>query len=373
MSKLRVSLAGLFMLILISMFSAVAFADFTPTSTNPAPGINVGSVDNFGNQSTHKTHGNFQNNTNSCANCHSTHSGVNSQLLMTDGEYNLCMSCHDGTLGFYDVEKASGAGIFDSTHMSASMHNVNSGVKVNTAPGSYNNGAKDTVSLECSSCHNPHGSVNDRLLKENVIDVTPFAKTANGFVAAGTKTINLKLTDDPQFKAINDLTGTGGLKVQISEGPLNATDKTYYAQFCGACHNDYLSSRSSSATTRPSNIAKTAAGGHDYLYTHTANSSSQGRSCAACHYAHGTDVTTMMDTQGKKVDYYVDVKGWSEEKAENYMKDVSARGSSSLKKFTNLTVCWTCHQSTHKIDTSPVDPQFLDPATGAFPGKTSIK
>lgn len=388
MSKLRLGLSTVFMFILLGIFSAVAFAatsdpTFVPTSTNPAPNIHVADVDNNGNPGTQKTHGNFQNNTNSCANCHSVHNGGNSQLLMKSGdEYDLCMSCHDGTMGFYNVDHASGAGIFNSTQASASMHEVKSAVKVNSAPGSYNNQAADTQVLECSSCHNPHGSVNDRLLNENVINGAPFAfNTVNNVktpVTNGTKTINLDLKVDnstPELTALN--AATGGL-IKTSNGPLGSTDKTYYSQFCGSCHNDYLASRSSSTTQRPSNVAKTAAGDTShYSYTHTTNSTSQGRGCYSCHYAHGTDITTLMDTQGKKVADYV-AQGWSEEKAEAYMKDVNTKdpstglGGSNLKKYTNMVVCWTCHQSTHKIITNPVDPSYLD-STGVFKGKATIK
>jgi predicted CXXCH cytochrome family protein len=164
MSKLKISLSALLMLVLLSMFGALASAEtpFTPTSTNPAPGIHSADIDNFGNKSTHRTHGNFQNNTNACANCHSTHNGEDDMLLMKSGEYELCMSCHDGTMGFYNVKQGSGAGTFNDSHENASMHNVDSGLTVSSAPGAATN--KSTEILECSSCHNPHGSDNDRLL-----------------------------------------------------------------------------------------------------------------------------------------------------------------------------------------------------------------
>ncbi|MEH7491282.1 cytochrome c3 family protein, partial [Neobacillus niacini] len=232
MSKVKLGFSALFMLILLSMFSAVAFAEdgVPPTSTNPAPGIHVGDVDNFGNQNTHKTHGNFQNNTNSCANCHSTHNGQDEMLLMKSGEKELCMSCHDGTMGFYDVTTASGAGTFDDSHLSSSMHDVDSGLALKAAPGALNN--KETATFECSSCHNPHGSANDRLLKETVIGTTPFAfnPTTKVTVPVGTKTINLALTEDPDFAAINSATGTSGLKITESIGPKDTLDKQYYSQ-----------------------------------------------------------------------------------------------------------------------------------------------
>lgn len=373
MRSLKIGMSAVLMLILLSVFSAAAFAEGTNdwTSTNPAEGIYVGDVDNLGAKNTHKTHGNFQNNTNSCANCHSTHNGQDSKLLTyKNTEYDMCLSCHDGTLGFYDVKKSSGAGTFDDSHESASMHNVKSGIKLSEAPGAYTN--RDTAELTCSSCHNPHGSVNDRLLKEKVVGNQPFAfSMVNGVktpVQPGNKTINLALTPDPDYADINALTGTSGLKITKSIGPKDSTDKVNYSQFCASCHDDYLASRSAG---RPSNADKAAGNvNHDFLYTHGTNTSSTGRNCASCHFAHGTDVTLMMDTAGKTIADLQKPKaqggnGWTEEQAIGYMKDVS-EGGSSLKKFTNMAVCWTCHQSTRALDT-PVVPG------GDYSGKSKIR
>ncbi|SDM70917.1 cytochrome c3 family protein [Bacillus sp. OK048] len=371
MNKVKLGFTALFTLILLSMFAALASAEeHTPTPTNPAPGINIGTIDNNGQTNAHKTHGNFQNNTNSCANCHSTHNGQSGKLLkFKNAEYDMCLSCHDGTMGFYDVQKASGAGIFSESHESASMHNVSSGMTNGSAPGAFTN--TDTNELTCSSCHNPHGSVNDRLLKEKVIGNVPFAfGTVNGAkvpVSLGTKTINLALTPDPNFEAINNSTANSGLKITTSIGPKDNTDKVNYSQFCSACHDDYLASRSAG---RPSNSTKAAGNtNHDFLYTHGTNTSSSGRNCASCHFAHGTDISTMMDTSGRTI---ADLQkpapigmGWTEQVAKDYMKDVSAGGSNN-KKFTNMTVCWTCHQSTRAIDTPVV-------TGGDYRGKAKIR
>jgi predicted CXXCH cytochrome family protein len=363
MSKIKLGFSALLMLVMLGMFAAMASAEgFTPTPSNPAPGINTGTIDNNGQINAHKTHGNFQNNTNACANCHSTHNGSNARLVkFKNADQDMCMTCHDGTMGFYNVNKASvnpngnvdGAGVFstlDKTNSdnSVSMHNVSSGMKLNAAPGAVNN--KDTSDFTCSSCHNPHGSVNDRLLKENVVGGVPFAYTGSGAtktpIVNGNKTINLNLTADPAFAAINASTTNSGLKITTSDGPVGNTDKTYYAQFCAACHDDYAASRSAG---RPNNANKAAGNvNHDFLYTHTSNSTSQGRNCSSCHYAHGTDITLLMDTAGNKIADLQTKKGWSEATAKEYMKDISAGGSNN-KKFTNMAVCWACHQSTHQI------------------------
>jgi predicted CXXCH cytochrome family protein len=399
MSKLKIGLSAVFMVILLGLFSAVAFAE-GPTSTNPAPGIHVGDINNSGEQSTHQTHGNFQNNTNSCANCHSTHNGEDSMLLMKSGEYELCMTCHDGTMGFYNVNHASEAGIFDDTDnasMSASMHNVNSDLEISSAPGALANTSSAT--FECSSCHNPHGSVNDRLLNEKVAgkqygntykvtidNATHFEgieKIAQ--VPSGTPAIKLDLVEDPAYAAINDITGTNGLKIYKSKGIYNApvagvtqeqvyNYKLNYSEFCAACHDDYLKNREEGPR---------ADGVH---WTHTTSSTKQGRSCVACHYAHGTDITTLRDTAGKTIaDLQKPVaeggKGWSEDLAKKYMQDVSASGSSTNKRFTNMAVCWACHQSTHQIANTPgtnnypntTDWEKFKVPGGDYSGKSLIK
>jgi predicted CXXCH cytochrome family protein len=372
MSKLRISLFTVFMLILMSMFAAVTFAEgFNPSKpNNPSDGNHTGSIDNQGNTNTHKTHGNFQNNTNSCANCHSTHNGENSMLIMKSGEFELCMSCHDGTMGFYDVTKGSEAGIFpEASHLSASMHNVSSGLELKAAPGALAN--KSTATFECSSCHNPHGSVNDRLLNETVAGVQygkEFKVTIVGYeetieklstIPTGTAAIKLNLTEDPAFAAINSSTTLSGLKITKSNGPLadpNYKYKLNYTEFCSACHDDYL---------QHSGVAR-----KDGHYTHTTNSTKQGRSCIGCHYAHGTDITILKDTAGKTIaDLQKTVaeggKGWTQAQAMEYMKDISEKGS-SLKRFTNMAVCWACHTSSHKIDTPAVP-------GGDYSGKSSIR
>lgn len=373
MSKLKISLSALLMLILVSMFGALVSA---AEVTLPP---NVGSVDNFGNTNTHKTHGNFQNNTNSCANCHSTHNGENEMLLMKSGEYELCMSCHDGTMGFYNVTKASEAGVIGSHEMSASMHNVDSELAVKAAPGALAN--TSTATFECSSCHNPHGSANDRLLNEKVagkqyggnynVTIVGYAETITKLnaVPLGQPSIKLNLVEDSAYTDINNATGLSGLKIYKSNGIYNKPAdgltqaqvydyKLNYSEFCASCHDDYLKNRENGPR---------ADGVH---YTHTTNSTKQGRSCTACHYAHGTDITLLRDTAGKTItDLQKPVdqggKGWSETQAKNYMKDVSKSGSSALKRFTNMAVCWACHQSTHQIANTP--------GTTNYPNTTDYK
>jgi predicted CXXCH cytochrome family protein len=336
MKRFRIGFAAFLTLIMVSIFAAAASAE-TPVS-NPAEGINVGIVKNDGTYGTHQTHGNFQNNTNSCGNCHSTHQGDTATLLKFESaEYDLCVSCHDGTLGFYNVKAASGAGTFgdfeENSHESLTMHNVQGQTRIDAAPGAL---AVNEEALTCSSCHNPHGTDNDRLLKSSV----------NG-VAYATARVDLELKEDPAYADFNATTGENGLKIKVSEGLSVSANKTTYSAFCATCHEDYL------GHSGEQNVA-----GH---YGHTTDSSSSGRNCASCHYAHGTDITVLKDVAGKTVADYV-ADGWTEEVAMDYMRDVSA-GGSALKKYTNMAVCFTCHTSSHPLDTQ-MPAQEGDPMAG---------
>lgn len=213
MSKIKVSFSFLLTLLLVGMFSVVAFAaGSNPVATPPGDpadvkaglvqddkgndnnyntidksnanktgsGVggqtaNFGEViksddmvkDNAGSHGTQRTHGSYMNNTNSCASCHQTHTGASKNLLFKDGEYATCTACHDGTLGFYNVFTGSNsAGTFGGTHDgNMSVHLANGTVETKAAPGGNQNGTGNwEAEFTCASCHAPHGSYSDRLL-----------------------------------------------------------------------------------------------------------------------------------------------------------------------------------------------------------------
>jgi predicted CXXCH cytochrome family protein len=109
--------------------------------------------------------------------------------------------------------------------------------------------------------------------------------------------------------------------------------------WCSSCHTDYLAGSGEETGT------------YSHAYRHTTTSDNY--TCVRCHYAHGTDVTIMRDAQGKKVadvindtTYFPGVTG--EERntlAKDYMLDKNP--SSALKRYTNMSVCWGCHTSSH--------------------------
>ena len=150
-------------------------------------------------------HGGFSANTDACAGCHRIHSAKSADgMLLVQGDiYLLCTSCHDGSGAYTNVVDgtyASGsyavgsanqgesgyplfAGGFENVTMAhtgtqhnyydpalasttepvTSSHKVD-GVTAGTVYGAGNYNAtasidngKDNLTLECTSCHNPHG------------------------------------------------------------------------------------------------------------------------------------------------------------------------------------------------------------------------
>ncbi|MEH7108058.1 cytochrome c3 family protein [Bacillus sp. JJ1764] len=106
------------------------------------------------------------------------------------------------------------------------------------------------------------------------------------------------------------------------------------SKFCAACHADYL---------QASSAGKISHFGNEYAaYRHSTNSDSY--TCVRCHYGHGTDAYIMKDALGRTIKDLV-AAGQTEADALAYMQDNNK--SSALKKFTNMSVCWACHNSSH--------------------------
>jgi predicted CXXCH cytochrome family protein len=138
--------------------------------------------------------------------------------------------------------------------------------------------------------------------------------------------------------------------------------------YCASCHTDYLA-KSGSAT-----------GTFNQAFRHTTTSDSY--TCVRCHYAHGTDVTVMMDAEGDTIEdltatgnLFDKAVAGNESKAIQYMLDQNP--SSALKRYTNMSVCWGCHtdsKAEQLKNTSSYgddhDPHGLKPQ-GSMPGKLS--
>ncbi|MFN8526068.1 MAG: cytochrome c3 family protein [Chloroflexota bacterium] len=221
--------------------------------------------------------------TDKCAACHRPHQGLSQGFLLKKAtQYELCASCHDGTVSRLDVldgvklaaavaprvpgQTVAGAtlngGGFEWVNGAevTSKHNVRRSLAETgeSQPWGYlaDTGTKaGTLSqpLTCTSCHNPHGSANYRILREGinsrVVSVLAFyggafTKQEGGRgLEAGTPANKYTA----EYYASEGLESSGGYQPQLSIARF-AGDETANgsALLCGACHSSYPSSSAKS-------------------------------------------------------------------------------------------------------------------------------
>src|SRR3990170_2108559 len=124
-------------------------------------------------------HGGYDLATSACAACHRAHTAPYADLLVANDVYGLCISCH-GDAGIASTNVESGVRRGDSAALNGggfeqfkseattSTHTVE-GLGGSTGEGTAWGGASSGVTgtLECTSCHNPHGSTNYRILRDS--------------------------------------------------------------------------------------------------------------------------------------------------------------------------------------------------------------
>lgn len=232
--------------------------------------------------------GTFVTTSNACAGCHRTHTAQTSKLLKVNGQYDLCVSCHDGsgantkvTTGVY-LGTANGTlnaglrgGGFEQALMNVSLNSsfgsswfapVTSRHSVNgtllTTWGSSNGTYGENVTLICINCHNPHGNGQYRILRPKPSALSGYASlNAVGVSGGATEVYTVAYTSN----YTRDLTTYGG---NVSSGIGN---------WCAQCHTKYLASTNSSSTN------STYTG---FFYRHMTNGLDG--ECFRCHVAHGT-------------------------------------------------------------------------------------
>jgi predicted CXXCH cytochrome family protein len=270
-----------------------------------------------------------------CAGCHRIHTGQNDMLLKDAGTVlEFCYSCHgnggpgsdlavqEGTLYGspsgppYGGKTAVGAlrgGGFESARIKTddatpdtigalaapaitqSWHTVDG----TTAGTLWGNGALGTAgagpsyTMDCASCHDPHGNGQYRILRS---------------VPTGSGAAAVAVTDQPDPKTY------GTTNYLYMGGPVSLAQ---ISSWCATCHTRYLSS-------------STADSG-DAIYTNRHRSDgSSNRACITCHASHGTNAA-MTGTYSASMEWPGGGAGTTD------------NNNSRLLKMNNRGICIKCH------------------------------
>jgi predicted CXXCH cytochrome family protein len=182
-------------------------------------------------------------------------------------------------------------------------------------------------------------------VKVNKLDNILYANIARGYVVDLDETTDTALSTTYGVPVTKTTVSSLWGNVWVSDGVKHTGSGVAMSGFCSACHTDYL------ATSSNQTAVNGGEGTYSHAYRHTTTSDSF--TCVRCHYAHGTDVTVMRDAQGKNAaditadtSYFTGVTGAARDSlVKDYLLDKNP--SSALKRYTNMSVCWGCHTSSH--------------------------
>jgi predicted CXXCH cytochrome family protein len=307
-------------------------------------------------------HGGYDLNTGACSQCHRLHTAMSNDgmLLKTPTQYELCISCHDGQgatnvqdgLGLNGPLNGGGFLQFATSPNAAtptqwgglatvtSRHDVEgiplgggqhtTGVGIAWGGASSGQGIQGT--LECTSCHNPHGSVNYRMLNDDNPGGTPLTTSSSS------KWVNSPDVMLWNFTIVSTatqyVTDTGMWTIGVAQVPATNDDLHNYSSgnvanytggmrmFCSTCHKSYLTANSNARRlpsddlnnpgiyfygTQDANDGYGDVGRYRHTMSRTGSTSTKypirlaavdtittGRNqftCLTCHRAHGTAAT----------------------------------------------------------------------------------
>jgi predicted CXXCH cytochrome family protein len=275
--------------------------------------------------------GGFDPTADACAGCHRAHTADQASLLA--GSAELCSSCHDSAGSGADTNVWDGVylerdGNAESPTEGVASRGLKGGGVINavmntdlaagvSAPvtsnhtfdgasgtawgnGATNSGAGPAINLDCSSCHDPHGNGNYRILKPR-----PKDSGATGNVNVTDENLKHYTVADASNKYYGEAY-PGDVSVEISN-------------WCAQCHTRYLANGDAGGTSSGDDI---------FMYRHVSNGESQ-VNCLTCHVAHGTSAS--MGAQSGAVQW------------PDGTMVASGDARSSLLRLDNRGVCYQCH------------------------------
>jgi predicted CXXCH cytochrome family protein len=321
-----------------------------------------------------------------CAGCHRIHTGQNEYLLKEAGSVeDFCYSCHgtggpgsdlaaqEGTFyggttpgapyggktasttvglraGGFDAARINSTdpstranpnpdgsrtiGVLAATEAVVSQHAID-GTTAGTmwGNGAIGSGAGPTVTLDCGSCHNPHGNGQYRILRP-----VPTGSGGAGHAIPDTypKTAADYTTDNYMDMTFTGSTSTDNILMDTSA-------------WCAQCHTRYLATR---RAPDPADASRENSGDAIFTFRHTSSglgySSSQfdadgnllpgelpsnnNRACITCHASHGSNAQ-MTGALSSTVP-------WPDGSTVNPPNDTQR---ASLLKMNNRGMCLKCH------------------------------
>jgi len=356
-----------------------------------------------------------------CASCHRAHT-AKAEYLLKQAQPALCYTCHaslgsnldvvdgveDGAAlrggGFaFALIDGAGANKTVAAPVAPSTHGVTTGIipvigdgaSVATATAvtsrhqidgvtqgtMWGNGAvsdtvgaplaagKTGVTLECGSCHDPHGNGNYRILKPvpNGAATEAVAATATTPAVVAVDVAPVNIPDVPQLNSL----GAKNSRIYTTDNYWNVTDRqvptvaggvapvagatdgyiTNVAQWCTTCHTRYLAGSGSFETPLTDAAGKVDA---TFTYRHRSDRIDKdgvGRpNCIQCHVSHGSNVAmTSRSASFTAPDGTQPVaagtagKGSASMGADNTIAGGTAIGTSRLLRVDNRGTCEMCH------------------------------
>ena len=301
-------------------------------------------------------HGDYTATTDKCAACHRTHTAGGPQLLATAPVHQLCLSCHGATATGANTNVEDGrfvssrggdggtltpngaplraGGFVNYLGSGATSTHEYQGTSLQAWGGGNVRGTLGgpTILMTCTTCHDPHGSSNYRILRTTINGVA---------VTVSAVDENAKLYG---YDADDD-NGNGAFWPEDRDEVDFAQFRwpTDYSNVCGACHPPYHDTALDTTTTSHDvNIDASLyidAGEVFPTYTDgngvtvavplgnvdTANTGSTALLvCGACHLPHGTSAQ---------------MSGYAAD------PNLPTGGDSALLRWNNRGVCQACHRN----------------------------